>query len=307
MPKPSTFRHLLLPLDGTPLAEAVLPAAAFLAEKWGARVTLLHASEPNAPATVHGVAHLASPDAAEKYLADAAARAFPRGVEVSRHVHVGGVRQVARCLADHVGELRPDLTIMCTHGDHGLRNAVRGSIAQQVAGAGAAPVLIFRIDAGGRVVFPFRNILVTLDGKSEHETGLPAAIALAIACGASIRLVTVVPTLGALRGEAAATSGLLPTATEAMLQISEQDAAAYLEPILGGVRGSVERSRAAVMRGDPADRLADYARNEGADLVVVGTHGRAGAAAFWAGSVAQKLIRALPTAFLLAPAAHGGH
>src|SRR3972149_3250339 len=52
------FRHMLVPLDGSRLAEAVLPVTAAFARALGAKVTLLHVVEPAAPTTVHGDVHL---------------------------------------------------------------------------------------------------------------------------------------------------------------------------------------------------------------------------------------------------------
>jgi nucleotide-binding universal stress UspA family protein len=46
------FKHILIPLDGSELAETAIPVAAYLAEKLKARVTLLHVIEKNAPQTV---------------------------------------------------------------------------------------------------------------------------------------------------------------------------------------------------------------------------------------------------------------
>src|SRR5207247_2465328 len=66
------FGHLLVPLDGSRLAETALPAAAELARRLRASVTLLHVLEPDAPPTVHGDRHLRSPAEAEGYLAGAA-------------------------------------------------------------------------------------------------------------------------------------------------------------------------------------------------------------------------------------------
>ena len=52
------FKHLLVSLDGSHLAEAALPAALFLARMFGAKVTLFHAIEHGAPQEIHGERHL---------------------------------------------------------------------------------------------------------------------------------------------------------------------------------------------------------------------------------------------------------
>ena len=57
------FKHILVPLDGSMLAQAALPAAAYLSGKFNASVTLVHIIEKNAPREIHGQPHLR--DAAE--------------------------------------------------------------------------------------------------------------------------------------------------------------------------------------------------------------------------------------------------
>ena len=66
------FKNILVPLDGSHLAEAALPAAASLAEKLNAPVTLLHIIEQNAPEAIHNERHLTKPEEAENYLQDLA-------------------------------------------------------------------------------------------------------------------------------------------------------------------------------------------------------------------------------------------
>lgn len=64
------FKHLLVPLDGSRLAESALLAAASLAQNLGASVTLIHIIECDAPVEVHSDRHLANPDEAVDYLKD---------------------------------------------------------------------------------------------------------------------------------------------------------------------------------------------------------------------------------------------
>ena len=62
------FKNILVPLDGSSLAEVILPAARSLGGHLGARVTLLHVVEPSAPATIHGERHLGAAEEARDYL-----------------------------------------------------------------------------------------------------------------------------------------------------------------------------------------------------------------------------------------------
>ncbi len=70
------FKHLLVPLDGSTLAELALPAAAYLAHLLPARVTLLHLVERHPPSEVHHDRHLTNATEASEYLAEIRQRVF---------------------------------------------------------------------------------------------------------------------------------------------------------------------------------------------------------------------------------------
>ena len=89
------FKHILLPLDGSALAESVLPAAEYLARVFGAKITLVHIIEKDGQAMVHGERHLTQPAEAEAYLAQIRQRAFAPETAVSLHVHESAVQDVA--------------------------------------------------------------------------------------------------------------------------------------------------------------------------------------------------------------------
>ena len=298
----TAFRHILVPLDGTPMAEVVLPAVAELARICGARVTLLHVIEHGAPATIHGFHHLGGADEAEIYLNKIAREHFPPDAAVSWHVHTEEVRKIATGLAEHVSELGPDLIVMCSYGGHGLRDMLSGNLAQQVLSERVAPVLLFKAASPEQLHFPFQNILVPLDGNPGHESGLVLARTMALVCKAALKLVLVIPTAGDLRGTAAGIGGLLPEATRAMLDMAEGESAEYLGRHMRDMIAAGVRCGACVTRGDPAEKIMETAHDFAADLLVLGAHGKAGTTAFWAGSIAQKIIRHLPSVFLLVPA-----
>ena len=300
------FKHLLVPLDGSRLAEVALPAAAFLAARLGASVTLVHIIEHDAPQEVHGEHHLTSGDEAYAYLETAARRmqeyAPDVTLDVERHVHTAEMKDVAAGIVQHVGELTPDLIVMCTHGSGGLRDVLFGSIAQQVVARGTTPVVLIRpTEQGVAESFTCRRLLVPLDGSPEHERSLPEAIELAFACPAELHLVFVVPTLGTLGGGQAATGRLLPGATTALLDIAQQDAEAYLRRQMAELRGRGLAVTAQLARGDPATGIVEAARAVDSDMIVLGTHGRTGTDAFWAGSTAARVLAHSTCPLLLVP------
>jgi nucleotide-binding universal stress UspA family protein len=296
------FRRLLVPLDGSRVSEAVLPMAATLAKQAGARVTLLHVIERHAPPTVHGERHLTTAAEAESYLAETARRCFPPGAAVDWHVHAPEITDVAHSLAEHAGELESDLVVMLAHGRKQLRRWFVGTVAQQVLRRSLAPILLVQAGPDGTVAVPFRQILVPLDGRAEHEAGLPAAVELARLASAPVHLLMVVPTPSALGGSEAATGQLLPTATREVLELAEQEGVQYLERHVERLREAGIPASATVARGEPADVIRDTAARLAADLIVLGTHGSAGVEAFWSGSLGQRLLGRIPASFLLAPA-----
>lgn len=296
------FKHLLVPLDGSRLAEAALPAAVYLARTLRAETTLLHVIERDAPQEVHGQPHLTDPDEACAYLDEVAGRTFPAGLRVAQHVHTTTVDDVARVIVDHVGELGPDLIVMCTHGRGGLRTWLFGSIAQQVIALGTTPVLLIRPnEAGTTASFACRQLLVPLDGLPDHEQGLPLAVDLAQICPANLHLVMVVPTLSTLPGERAAAARLLPGTTSALLDLTQQDAEEYLHRRIAQAQVAGLSVTARVCRGDPATSIVRTARQVNADLIVLGTHGKTGLDAFWSGSVTPKVSGRSHKPLLLVP------
>lgn len=297
------FRSLLVPLDGTQLSEAALPTVAYLAQRAGARVTLLHVVERHAPATIHGDRHLTSAGDAEDYLKDVAAKHLPPGENVTWHVHRREISDVAHSVADHADELEADLVIMSVHGREHVRHRLFGTLAQHVVRQGPAPILMLQPNAAGQIPVPFRQLLAPLDGQAEHEAGLASAQELARLCDADVKLLMVVPTRATLAGTDAATGQLLPAATAEMLRLAEADAVHYLQQRLTPFTAAGVRASATVGRGEPAAIVCEQAARWSTDLVVLGTHGLTGFEAFWSGSVSPKLLGGIAASFLLAPAA----
>jgi nucleotide-binding universal stress UspA family protein len=297
------FKHLFVPLDGSLLAEQALPAASFIAEHMGASITLIHVIEEDAPSQIHGERHLQTPDEAEQYLKQLATTAFSTRVKVDYHVHSTEVKNVAKSIVEHAGEFVPDLIVMCAHGHGGLRDFLYGSIAQQIIAYGHTPVMIIFPTADQRPVpFTCGNILIPLDGKPEHETGLPLAISLAKECGRNLHLLLVVPTLSTLKGTNAAAGTLLPASMSVLLDLSEEAGGEYLtEKAQTASDAGIEVS-AEVIRGDPVSGIIKAAQQNGANLIVIGTHGRSGSEAFWAGSIAPRISSQSHIPLLLVPA-----
>jgi nucleotide-binding universal stress UspA family protein len=297
------IRRILVPLDGSDLGEAALPAAAVLAERLRASVGLVHVLERHAPRTVHGRSHLGSSEPAEAYLKRIAASRFPSSVRVRTHVHPEEVDNVARSISEHAEHRQEpggDLIVMCTHGRGDLRKALLGSLGQRVTALGSTPVLLLRAGAAA-AEFRCRSLLLPLDRRAGHSEALEIAAELATTFGAAVDLLLIVPTYATLSGRWVATGRFLPGTTSRMLDLSAGEERRFLEEQTEALRGKGLQMSGEVRRGDPARSICSAAAKLHPDLIVLGTHGRRGLGAVWEGSVASKVCRRCEAPVLLVP------
>jgi nucleotide-binding universal stress UspA family protein len=124
---------------------------------------------------------------------------------------------------------------------------------------------------------------------------------LAGACGADLYLVTAVHTSGSLTWQSAATARLLPSMTDAYLDLAQEEAVAYLRRCIAVFQGTGTVVAAEVQRGDPAEAIVKTAARVEADLIVLSTHARSQMDAFWSGSVTPKVASRSRLPLLLVP------
>ena len=297
------IEHLLVPLDGSRLAEAALPPAAALARLFSARITLMHVIEQDATDQVHGERHLTEAGEAAAYLQTLRSR-LPADLRVDCHVHAPAVADVADGIAAHREELHPDIIVMCTHGPAGLGRLLKGSLAQQVVGLGKTPLLHLRAEAAADS-FALRRLLVPLDGRREHEGGLDLALELAAAGSGVLHLLSVVPTLISLAGEQATLSRFMPAAARELQAIDSRNLRHYLEKLLARAKGREVAATAEIRQGNPVDLIVQSADDLAADLIVMATHGKAGGQAFWDNSMAVRVQGETLKPVLLVPVGEG--
>jgi nucleotide-binding universal stress UspA family protein len=282
--------RILVPLDGSKLAEAVIPAAFGLAEALDAPVTLLHVLERRPPPTVHGEPHLRTVPDASEYLERVARWGRDAGVRVDVHTHEQGVKDVAAAIAEHARELDCALIALCTHGRGGVKGLLLGSIAQQTLRRGEASVLLVRPVPGEGLPFWGGSVTVAFDPKSRHGgAALDAAGEVAHACHGTVRLLAVVPTARSLPPARQATRTLLPHVLKAVLDLEERDALRALREATATLEQHRVESRSEVLRGDPVVQISAALREETRGLLVVATHGRSGLGGWMEGSFAPRI------------------
>ena len=295
------FKQILVPLDGSKLAESALPAAGTLAKVLKARINLLHVIEQDAPKEIHRDRHLSDSAEAVKYLEEIAGLNFEKKIKLDWHVHTASVTDVARSITEHsTSESQADLIILTSHGNSGMHDLFMGNIAQQVVSMGGSPVLLIKPSIPPDK-FIVERILVPLDDKSIHDQAIPTAETLAKAFHAHLELLCVIPTLKTLSGEQAASGNFMPATTAAFLDIVEETTREHFQVHLDTLTKIGLSASATIARGDPAPMIAKTGDSIHADLIILGTHGRAGLDAFWNRSVTAGVARRSRIPLLLIP------
>ena len=136
---------ILVPLDGSMLAEAALSTALDLAGKDGATLGLLRAAEASTLPGIDAVrAQITAIREAEEYLAAVAKRLADKGIgRVETHVWYG---PAAAAIVEAAAAQKADLIVMCTHGRSGLGRLVLGSVTESVLRGTTVPILVVRAD-----------------------------------------------------------------------------------------------------------------------------------------------------------------
>lgn len=149
-PKPSgiKLKHILVPIDFSPLSKKAMHYALHLAEEFGAEVELLHVIEPQVPPAFDGFM-MTSPPMASRNDAGCASRLKT----LAKSAQAEAVAQVDFCvrsglpeyeIVEAAKELDVDLIVMSTHGYTGWKHFAIGSTAERVVRAAPCPVLVVR-------------------------------------------------------------------------------------------------------------------------------------------------------------------
>ena len=141
------YKRALVPLDGSPVAEAIIPFMLEIAGPLDTEVVLLQVLVPIPPAVVEGTRHAVIEDVegrwreAEAYLAGVAERLMGKGIRVQTKIGRGNPASEILTAAGTTGA---DLIAMTTHGRTGPARLLFGSVAEAVLRRAEVPVLLMR-------------------------------------------------------------------------------------------------------------------------------------------------------------------
>ena len=296
---------ILVPLDGSPLAEQGLSCALTLARGLPAELVLFRAVwlPPDVRERLDGSAvELDTITArleaeADDYLAGLVQQLADAGLSARPVVQRGAP---AEAILDYAARTGVDQIVMATHGYSGIKRWTHGSVAERVLQAASVPLLLVRAgeqEAAGDWQTPMmhcRRILVPLDGSPLAEQILPTVTTIARALDAELILfqVPIAQISGWVMGE-----WYLPV--HDVLDTAAEEARVYLGTVAARLEALGLEVSAATSIGAVASCIVEYAEANGVDLIAMCTHGRTGLARWALGSVADRVLRAGGTPLLL--------
>jgi nucleotide-binding universal stress UspA family protein len=306
------MKTILVPLDGSALAERAIPYAAMCAQLLDAKIHLLRvindirpnvpdpsslalglpASEFRSQATVVGNVEEweTASHAALHYLQSQANLLQHLGIEVTIEVQSGNA-------ADYILEVAHQfidaMIVIATHGYSGFRRLALGSVTDKVVQHTNVPIFIVPGNNALAHDAPrLKRIMLPIDGSPLSKAVLPLACDLAKAAQAQLLLFQSVSPVTAVY------SGLdLPSDIQDALH---NTATKDLRTTADALRITADvKVATAVALGDAAEQIVNTASQNQVDLVLMATHGYGGLKRFALGSVADKVLKAASAPLLL--------
>ena len=287
------FSKILVPLDGSELAELALPYAEELSEAFNSEIDLVEVCEKKDCPERH--IH-------QLYVKRMAKLLRNRIKEVDPAVTVKPVVLDGECAAeiiDYAVKSNISLIIMATHGRSGIMLWAMGSVANKILHNINIPILLIRAKAAamkrdkGEM---FSKILVPLDGSDTGEAVLPHVMELAKGLKLEVTLLQVIApgihvhTIGGLD---------YVNFTEQQIESTQASAKQYLKEVSRKFKGTQATVKYELKLGDPAEEIIKFADETDTYLVAMSTRGHSGIERWTLGSITHKVLHSGNTHVLL--------
>lgn len=291
------YKKILVPLDGSELAECVIPHVESLSQKdTSVHVICLYVITVDIP--MAGLKYKSKIEeeargAAEEYLKNLSNKVKFRN-QMHSDVVVG---KAAETIVDYSTKNQIDLIVMATHGRSGLSRWTHGSVADKVIHQSKIPVWLINSNTAKRQ-FPQNGqkikMLVPLDGSKLAEDALKHLLRLSQQFGkdnVEIHLFRAVE----LFSPPFIYPPEMPINLEEYIEYERKRATNicidYLKNIQEKLQKEGVNSVYAVQDGNPADVIIDYSNKNNIDLILMSTHGRTGLSRWAFGSIAEKVLQ----------------
>lgn len=277
---------ILVPLDGSELAEHALACAEGIAGASSARLILMRVVPFDIIQPPED--DFAMVDESRAYLTRIASGLTARGRAVTTVTKWG---RPDSCILDELETQGADLLVIGTHGRSAPGRWLYGSVADAVLRASPVPTIM--VPPAATLPGRCERILVPLDGSTLAEAALPPVVEMAKAFGAELVLLEVVPRPAyAFHDE----GGML-AAFDPDKEVAESEC--YLAGVARGLQEAGVYARTRVEVAKPEVSIAEVAAQEKAGVIAMATHGRSGLARLVLGSVATGTLQRTSVPLLL--------
>jgi nucleotide-binding universal stress UspA family protein len=309
------LKRILVPLDGSLLAESALGVAARIAQACEGTILLVRViGIPTAYTPyVYGSDMAQNPqlaqdmidvekENAETYLAEIAKLHILAGIQVETTITAGSA---GICIVDTAKEEKVDLIVMSSHGETGFKRFVLGSVAHHVSRHSPVPVLVLRSDESAPLSAfpdpkrPLRSLtaLVALDGSELAEATLePAAsvVAALAAPGQGTLLLSTVANKQADRAKHGSEEFMRDEAKKYLIGTGERLQGSDIGKLNLAIEWSIAESKdvahALVEAAESGKTMESSYDCTNCDLIAIATHGRGGLKRLMAGSVTEDVL-----------------
>jgi nucleotide-binding universal stress UspA family protein len=298
-----TIDRILHPTDFSACADHALAHAIEVAERFDARLHILHVVNELDP-DWYGITE--ADERAVTLRDQIRAEARDRLHDLAPEAHVESTVSlevsfdVAGSITGYVDEHAVDLVVMGTHGRRGLDRLMLGNVADKIIRHAACPVLTVREEASLTRTedVQIRDVLAPIDFSEHSRQALGVSKAFAGAYEARLHLLFVaekrmVPTFS--------DTGLPGVGVVEMDPKIVENAERALEQLEADVDGPDVESSYHVREGTVSEDIVEFAEDPGADLIVMATRGLTGTHRVLLGSNTERVVRVAPCPVLTIP------
>jgi|WetSurMetagenome_2_1015567.scaffolds.fasta_scaffold262571_1 nucleotide-binding universal stress UspA family protein len=293
------FEKILVPLDGSELAETAIPYVRDLSSQLGAEVYLLHVCPPEHQ--VYNHMHQIYLNSVAEGLRKRIKEIFPTAQEIKISGEVISGEPI-KVISDYVKQKEISLVVATTCGASGLRRLALGNVADKILRLVGVPTLLIRVSetkatatvagavSGAVEQGLIRKILLTLDMSEASKIAVPYAVQLAKKLNASITLFSMAQTVYSQNLDAVGPG--VGANWDAIDKSTEQYLDQYLKSVEADIQAAgVQVNHTSYLGIDAGYEILEMEKRTQADLIIMATRGRSPISRWAFGSTAEKVLR----------------